>query len=264
MKRRRISQKNKGYFSLATFIAWLAFITIWLFFYAVGYGIFENIAITISSFLIIGAINAVFWIPASAGPNASGTRTKFAALVAIGWMIFILMWWPFYGEFFTLYENYAISLLSFVIMLVLFIVTFATVAGIGMGSGEAAKFGVIIFGWLGFLIIWLWYYAASYTGYNNIAIGLLSLVVAFILFIVILRPIVKRDDSEMSWKPTVVGFAWIGFLIVWFWQFADTFTLYQNIAVFIISIMAMAAIGFVVGKTSWDDLDDLDYEEIEE
>lgn len=215
--------------------------------------------------MIFAAINAVFWIPSTAGPNASGTRTKFAALIAIGWMIFIVMWWPFYGEFFTLYENYAISLLSLVIVLILFIITFATIVGIGMGSGEAAKFGVILFSWFGFLIVWLWFYAIGYSGNNNIAIVLLSFAIAFILFIIALKPIIKRDGDDVSpWRPTIAGFSWMGFMIVWFWQFADAFDAYQNLAITIISIMAAAAIGYVVSKESWDDLDDLDYEEIEE
>ncbi len=47
---------------------------------------------------------------------------------------------------------------------------------------------VVIFGWLLFLALWLFYYAMSYSILQNIAIFLVSLVVAGILFILLWVP----------------------------------------------------------------------------
>ena len=245
--------------------AWLVFITMWLFFYAPEYGIFENIAVTIASFLVIAAFNAVFWIPASAGPHASGTRTKMAALLAIGWMIFIVMWWPFPAEFFTLYQNYSITILSGVISLSLLGIIFGTIPGIDTGGNDAKKIIVILYGWSGFLIMWLWFYAGDYSGNYNIAIGILSFTVASLILMAVGRPMIHVDDEDVSpWRPIAVLYSWMGFMILWFWQFADVFVEYQNLAISIISFMAAAAVGYVISRKTWDDLNSLDYEEIEE
>ena len=67
-KSRRITQRNKGYVSGASFVAWIVFASVFLLFFAVDYGIFENIAIVASAFVVVLAANALFWIPASAGP----------------------------------------------------------------------------------------------------------------------------------------------------------------------------------------------------
>ena len=50
--RRRTTGKEYG--TLISFIAWIAFTIVWLFFFAAGFGIFENIAVVFVAFLIIG------------------------------------------------------------------------------------------------------------------------------------------------------------------------------------------------------------------
>ena len=49
--------------SVISGFGWLAFLVIWLFFYAETLSIYKNIAIFLLSILIVGAINAVTWIP---------------------------------------------------------------------------------------------------------------------------------------------------------------------------------------------------------
>ena len=49
--------------SVISGFGWLAFLVVWLFFYAETMSIYKNIAVFILSVLVVGAINAVTWIP---------------------------------------------------------------------------------------------------------------------------------------------------------------------------------------------------------
>lgn len=258
---RRITQRNKGYVSGASFFAWIAFAAIWLLFFAETYGIFENIAIVTSAFIVFLAANALFWIPSSAGPYGSGGRTKLSSLLAFGWLIFILMWWPFYGEFFSIYQNYAITLLSFVIVLVLVGGVFISVTGAGDMKRESAGLSGVLLGWFGFLIIWLWFYAGFYTMNQNIAIVILSLIVALVIIVGVLRSALNRsDDGPDTWAPFVIFIFWLLFLSLWFWMFAGDFNDYQNFGIFILSMLVVAGIGYVASKRKYDSVDSLDFD----
>ena len=48
--------------SIISVVGWLIFLISWLFFYAGGYDIYQNIAIFIVSLLILGGINGVTWM----------------------------------------------------------------------------------------------------------------------------------------------------------------------------------------------------------
>ena len=114
--------------------------------------------------------------------------------------------------------------------------------------------------WLVFLILWLFFYASNYSGYQNFAIIILSiLAVAVVLsgpWIIWGMKHQTKEEKEM-WKTQ--GFRWrvwlsgilaivlVFFLIYWFWYQAATYDLYQNIAIFIVSILI---IGGVMGA-SW-------------
>ena len=53
----------------------------------------------------------------------------------------------------------------------------------------------ILFGWLIFLAFWLWYYAGSFSIFQNIAVFLLSLVVFLTIIALLLLPqAIKRTD----------------------------------------------------------------------
>ena len=44
-------------------VGWLVFLILWLFFYASGFNVYQNIAIFIVSLLIVGGIIAAAWAP---------------------------------------------------------------------------------------------------------------------------------------------------------------------------------------------------------
>ncbi len=110
-------------------------------------------------------------------------------------------------------------------------------------------------GWLIFLIVWLFFYAAHYNGYQNVAIILASvLVLGFIVGVPWLiwgRRYMKDWDREqmnlpgLRWRLWASGIIFVAILIgliYWFYVYAGQFSVYQNIAVFIIALLLMGGI----------------------
>ena len=110
-------------------------------------------------------------------------------------------------------------------------------------------------GWLIFLIVWLFFYASRYNGYQNVAIILASiLVLGFIVGIPWLiwgrRYMRDWDREQMNlpgfrwrlWASGVIMIADLVGLIYWFYVYAGQFSVYQNIAVFIIALLLLGGI----------------------
>ncbi|MCK4566413.1 MAG: hypothetical protein KAU48_03800, partial [Candidatus Thorarchaeota archaeon] len=73
VKSHKRKRSGKEYGSWISFILWIAFTIVWLFFFAGSYGLVENIAVIFVALLAIGAVNTLIWIPAHEGrkPKAS-------------------------------------------------------------------------------------------------------------------------------------------------------------------------------------------------
>ncbi len=110
-------------------------------------------------------------------------------------------------------------------------------------------------GWLIFLVLWLFFYAEQFPWEKNVAIFLLSiLLVGAILGIpwTIWGVRYRTRKEEAMWqtkgfKTRVYASAIIAtvlfiFLICWFWFFAEPFSIYQNLAIFIVAILATGGI----------------------
>ncbi len=110
-------------------------------------------------------------------------------------------------------------------------------------------------GWLIFVILWLAFYAGNYNGYQNFAIILISILV----IVVVLGGSwatwgLKHCKNESSrffkmkgFKSRVVvsiaiPFILIIFWIYWFFFIAEDYNFYQNIAIFLVSILAIGGI----------------------
>lgn len=119
---------------------------------------------------------------------------------------------------------------------------------------------VVGIGWLIFLILWLFFYAIEYSIYQNIGLFILSIfVVSLVLGIPWMlwglkfqpkKGIAMWETKGFGWRvylSVVLGCVFILFLFVWFFFFADQYNVFQNIAVFITSILI---IGGVLGL-SW-------------
>jgi hypothetical protein len=247
--------KRKSNASAATFVLWVAFVMIWLFFFAgTGYTFWENVAVVGASFLFIGMVNAFMWAP-------SAWRIRLSIFMGVGWLIFIVLWWPFYAVFYSGYQNFAVMLLS-VAVLIAFAggpwMTQIPREALMAFRGRAVLGLVTLFGYLAFLILWLWFYAGGYELNFNITIGLVA---TLVMYIVGVGVSVIEGDTGLGprWLGPGIGFVWLVLLTVWFYFFASDFNEYQNFAVVVLSIVLMAVIGGAIGRNRWGGIDSFDW-----
>ncbi len=119
-----------------------------------------------------------------------GWRVAVSILIVIGWVSFLILWLFFYAGDFDIFQNLAIVIVSVLVSVGLLGAMWAP-WGMRMaksaGVAEPMQFGRPILmtvisiasgiGWLVFLIIWLFFYAGDYNGYQNLAVFILSLLV---------------------------------------------------------------------------------------
>jgi len=123
-------------------------------------------------------------------------------------------------------------------------------------SGWRVSLSIVIgVGWLIFLIIWLAFYAGDYNIYKNIAIVLISILVLIIIlggsWAAWGLKQIPKEGKEMMRKTgfksrviisIVIPLALMIFLIIWFYFYAENFNIYQNFAIFLVSILAVGGI----------------------
>jgi hypothetical protein len=109
-------------------------------------------------------------------------------------------------------------------------------------------------GWLSFVVIWLFFYADKYSLYQNIGAVILSLIV----FIGINGAVWGTWAMRMApkgalgpWRLRAIasfisGAAWIAFLLIWLLAYADSYSIYQNIAVVFVSVLIVGGINGVL------------------
>lgn len=109
--------------------------------------------------------------------------------------------------------------------------------------------------WLLFLAFWFFSYAEGYTLYQNIAVVIASiLVMGAIAKGPWMRDECRGEDWEEkeAWKTPgfrwrvslsiVTFFGWMIFLVIWLFFYIEMYTPFQNIAIFIVSVLAFVAI----------------------
>ncbi|TFG30682.1 hypothetical protein EU527_14130 [Candidatus Thorarchaeota archaeon] len=250
-------------------IAWIGFLIVWILIFARWFGFYENIGIAIASLLVLGLMNMLLWMPGH-GDSGGARISSSAGLI---WMIFFVLWLPFANNFsqtiypINFYQSVAIILASLLLMLIAVVspwrnkMQISIDGKVSVGGRPKATIG-IFFLWILVLVIWMWFIATDYTGYQNVAAVLIS----FALFFGIIAGMWytwarTRDEGQESWFSIGLVFAWVLILALWFWFFADDFDIYQNIAIFIVSLISMAAIG---GLTQWmkiRDFESMDWED---
>jgi len=130
--------------------------------------------------------------------------------------------------------------------------------------GWRSTFSMIIgIGWLIFIIAWLAFSASDYAWEKNLAIILLSILVIFVLlggiWTIWGMKMIPREGKTMfkmfgfKWRlqlSIIIPLASLVFLIIWFWFYATPFTIWQNIAVILITLLI---IGGILGSiwTRW-------------
>lgn len=255
--------RRKSYGSMGSFLVWAAFLVAWLFFFAADFGIFENIAVAIASFVLIGGVNAIIWIPPTAGPGDSAWRVRLSTVSAVVWVAFIVLWLPFFAESFSLNRNVAILLTSFLIFIAINAGAWVSVAGdfreeIGRRPTVGIIVGVL---WLLFIDYWMWFQADAYVWEQNVAILLLATMIVFPLEVGIFATFRSGHRGEVG--GVALAFVWMLALFVWFWFYAAPFNVYQNLAVVLVSLFIFVAIGMALGRRYWPGIDDMDWKDDE-
>jgi hypothetical protein len=123
-----------------------------------------------------------------------GWRVAVTILLFIGWLSFVILWLFFFAGSYDIFQNLAILIVSVLVGVGVLAAIWAP-WGMRMAkdsgmehqwrSGRPVLMTIIsvisCIGWLVFLIVWLFFYAGDYTGYQNLAVLILSLLVVGIV-----------------------------------------------------------------------------------
>jgi hypothetical protein len=237
---------SKEYGTLFSFIAWMAFNVIWLFFFASNFQLIENIGVVLIALLVVGAANALVYIP-----RHEGRRVKASAISGIGWLIFLIFWFIFGTGYFGFYENIGIVIASLLVVGLVNMLLHVPGAGDEGGARISGTGGIL---WLIFIVLWLPFandFATTVyfiTFYQNLAIIFGSFL---LMTLIVIAPwfgkmqISVNDSISVGNRPKgTLGlfWGWLLFLTVWLWFIADTYTANQNIAAVLLSFAVFCAI----------------------
>ena len=252
------AMKQRSTVTMALGVIWLGFTIVWLFFFAPDFTLFENIAVILDALLLLlGLTSIVMWGPPEWRVRASG-------VLGTIWVIFIILWMPFYRNYgILIYQGYAILILSFVIISLI-------IGGIWLpivpksnwqpSKGRVAAAAVIFYAWLMTLMLWFWFYADTYSLYRNWAIALLTTLVSFLIIAGIVSTEIPTGPSH-RWTGTGIGIAWFAILIIWLWFFADSFGPTQNLAIFLLVTLIFGALGYYRGRSWMGELESFDWKD---
>jgi len=122
---------------------------------------------------------------------------------------------------------------------------------------------IVVFGWFAWLIVWLFFYAGDWTILQNIAIFLASIIVAIGILAAAWATWGIRYAQSIGAHPymdkprganivsAIAGVAWVVFLIIWLFFYAGDYSPYQNLAVFIASLLALAIVSGSAHGLRW-------------
>ena len=123
---------------------------------------------------------------------------------------------------------------------------------------------LVVFGWLAFVIIWLFFYAGDYDVWQNIAILLVSIIVGIGILAAAWASWGIRYASKFEGKGAecakpkgaqilnaIAGVGWLVFLVIWLYFYAGDYSGYQNLAIFITSLLVLGAVTGSVWVVRW-------------
>jgi len=130
---------------------------------------------------------------AANGMKGMGWRVPASILIGVGWLAFVIIWLFFYASDQTIYRNLTVLFVSVIVAIVLMAIIWV---GFGlrmgrmyspesMGQGDirqirwrAAASALISLLWAMFFLAWVFLYADSFNNYQNVAVVIVSLLVA--------------------------------------------------------------------------------------
>ncbi len=121
---------------------------------------------------------------------------------------------------------------------------------------------VAVFGWLIFVVLWLFFITSQLGDAQNLAVLLISLLLLIALLAVtwvtwgLKHPPLYPQPTAYGqyyqrprWKVALGGatvIAWAAFIVVWLFFYASEFTLYQNLGAVLASLLVVGGINWAI------------------
>jgi len=245
-RRKRITNKRKGYIAGGLLVAWIVFVGLYLLFVAGRWtSFFDDVAVIISAFLIdAGIVGMIF---SGEGPEKHRLRIRVSIAAAVSLLVFPVLWLPFESAVFNFYHNAAILFAVFMVFLVLVAAIWMTASPVPiLRTKGLVPFAVVLI-WVVAVICWLWFYAPSLSGNQNVAVAIAALLLLLALTFALGKLTVTVEMEISGYGALALFLAWMILMMAWFWFFADAygFNSYQNGAVMLLSFLLFVALAFL-------------------
>jgi hypothetical protein len=121
---------------------------------------------------------------------------------------------------------------------------------------------VAVFGWLIFVVLWLFFLTTQLESAQNLAVLLVSLLVLVALLAVTWvtwglkhpsyppPPGYGQNYPWPRWRAALGGasiIAWLAFVVIWLFFYANDFTLYQNVGAVLASLLVVGSFNWAIG-----------------
>jgi hypothetical protein len=136
-------------------------------------------------------------------------RSRATGIVGIGWVAFLITWLFLFASEFDIYQNIVIVVLSLIVGIAI-VCTIWMSAMKGMGSFKDEFSGVKGLGWrmlfsmivmaasLVFFLVWFYFFAADFSGYQNLGIFIVQILVTFGILAVTWSTLEIEGGTEME------------------------------------------------------------------
>lgn len=117
-------------------VGWFVFLITWLFFFAMEFDIYKNIAILVTSFIIAAGVIGAVWMTAMkgmkdcknamSGVKGLGWRMLLSMVVMASSVVLFLVWFYFYAVDYNVYQNLAILITQILVTIGILVATWVT------------------------------------------------------------------------------------------------------------------------------------------
>ncbi len=229
--------------------SWIVFLIAWLWQYATRYDLWQNIGISLAGLVLTFGFIAILWTNIT--PSRTRWRVHVTILVSMLWIVSILVWYPFYSHLYGVYFNIAIGWASFVIVLLIYAVTWLSLGRdemrIDVGHRPAVTIVLFVI-WSIFIIYWLLFQGNPNYWEHDAAVGILSLIIVLVFISVTWIPWIRAQGEMNHIRGLGALFVWLSILFVWFGFFAMPYNFYQNLAVVIVTFIVILAMIIVIER----------------
>jgi hypothetical protein len=222
---------------------------IWLFFFAGGFNMYQNLAVLMISIAVMAVVEGLIWKPLwwELGKAQRRRGVAFAIVAGSAIVVFGFIWLFFYAGGYTSYQNIAVFALALGVWSLVQPIGWRPAADKKAEAPRITVFSAIVtFAWSIFLFVWFFHYADAYTLLDNIIVFFVSATVMGVVQGVARTPWrLETEQPGYRWRVAlslIMGVAWLIFFLLWLYIFAGSYTVYQNIAIILVSVLIVAAV----------------------